>query len=357
MQNKKTVLVAPLDWGIGHATRCIPIIRHLLKSNCEVILASSGKSAILLRTEFPELQFHFIPSYNVEYPLNRSMSFSMLLQLPKIIIAIKSEQKWLVKFLKENKIDAIISDNRYGIYCKNTPSIFITHQLQIQFPFAKSLLNSINSLLLKNFSEVWVPDLEGKQNLSGKLSQIHKLGNKVKFIGILSRFSEIKPVKSAKKYDVCVVISGPEPQRTAFENIILHQLNEFPKIKGIVIRGLEDKPLLVNINEGVEVHSHLSEADFFNALCTSEIVICRSGYSTLMDLTCTGNKAVLVPTPGQTEQEYLAKYHLEKGLYFSMKQNNFSLKKVLENYKLYSGIYTENNQKYKLAINELLNKI
>jgi predicted glycosyltransferase len=357
LQKTKTILVAPLDWGIGHATRCIPIIRYLLACNCKVILASSGKAANLLKVEFPELQLHIIPSYNIEYPINRSMFLSMLLQTPKIINAIKSEQYWLKKFLGKNKIDAIISDNRYGIYSKEVYSVFVTHQLQIQAPFAEGILNTINALCIKKFTEVWVPDCEGELNLSGKLSYANKYDKKIKFIGVLSRFSEILNKEISKKYNICVVISGPEPQRTAFENIVLKQLNEFPELKSVVIRGFENKPLLVSISKGIEVFSHLPENKFFNILCASEIIICRSGYSTLMDFTCTGNKAVLVPTPGQTEQEYLANYHKEKGNFFSMNQKNFSLKIALENYNFYSGIYNENNQNYKLAIDKLLENI
>ncbi|CAG0966323.1 MAG: glycosyltransferase [Bacteroidetes bacterium] len=357
MLKSKIILVASLNWGIGHASRCIPIIRYLIRQNCNIYLASSGKAAELLRTEFPELPLHITPSYNVKYPHNGNMMFSIIGQIPKIIKAIYQEHKWLKDFLKKHNVEAVISDSCYGMWNNKVPSVFITHQLNIQAPFASGIINSINSFFIKKYNEVWVPDDPDTINLSGTLSYFSKQVTNVKYIGILSRFAELQNQEKVLKYDVCAIISGPEPQRTIFESIVLNQLNNFPQLKCVIVRGIENKPLEVQNGNHVIFYSHLSVQPFLEILNSSKIVVCRSGYSTLMDLACTENKAVLVPTPGQTEQEYLAAFHKEKGHYFSMPQVEFNLADVLKYGEHYKGVKFKDSEQYKQVINEWLRSI
>lgn len=361
MTNQKTILVCPLDWGLGHATRCIPIIHSFLKDNHKVIIGTSGKQEALLKQEFPDLPFIELKGYNIEYPENGSMITKMLTQLPKIKKAIDEEHLWLEKVIKEYSIDMIVSDNRYGLWSKKIESILITHQLFIKAPTGEWLLENIVKKYLAKFNEVWIPDVEGENNLSGDLAHKKPLPDNYKFIGILSRFSSLREERSnlIEEYDFMAIISGPEPQRTIFEKLIIEQV-ERTNLKGILVRGLPDEHVFANCEERIRKQSarvndiasssrkfsgfprndeqlktfnHLETAEILNYIQKSKVVISRSGYSTIMDLTTLGKKAILIPTPGQTEQEYLAKYHHNKGNFTMQKQSEFDLKQALEEIK------------------------
>lgn len=320
------VLVAPLDWGLGHATRCIPIIYELLRFGFEVQIAAEGKTKKLLENEFPGLLFLPLKGYEVRYSKNKSLLFfSLFIQLPKLLWRIYYEHKWLKKIVKEKDISMVISDNRLGMYNSTIPCVYITHQLKIKTGnrFTDQLVQKIHYFFINKYSACWVPDNKTENNLAGDLSHPECLPKTpVKYLGSLSRF-EKNTVD--KKYDYLVLISGPEPQRTIFEDLMLEELK---KISGkiILIRGLpgDDKPLIQN-NDKIEIHNHLSSAALNRAILQSGIVICRSGYTSIMDLIKLNQKAILIPTPGQTEQEYLAAYLMQKKMFFSVPQNNFSL--------------------------------
>ncbi|TMI85631.1 MAG: glycosyl transferase family 28, partial [Bacteroidetes bacterium] len=114
---KLRILVAPLDWGLGHATRCIPIIQHLLKADVEVWLAGEGAQEKLLADEFPDLPFLSLHGYRIRYARSAiGLVKNILFQAPKIVKAIRNENKWLAKMIDEHHFDAVISDNRYGLY-------------------------------------------------------------------------------------------------------------------------------------------------------------------------------------------------------------------------------------------------
>ena len=337
MTKQKTILVCPLDWGLGHATRCIPIIQSFLNQNCTVIIGSSGSQKVLLQQEFPNLTFIDLKGYEVEYPKSGSMALKMLLQLPKINKAIKDEQIWLDKIIDEHHIDLVVSDNRYGLWSEKVKSILITHQLFIKAPFGEQLLEKKAQYYFDKFNEIWIPDVEGENNLSGDLSHKKPLPEKFKFIGLLSRFSNKIVTSNVPKscgtyreddnfeFDFMAILSGPEPQRSIFENIILKQIST-TNLKGVLIRGLpETNEKLKMENSNIQVFNHLATEEFLTYVQNSKVVISRSGYSTIMDLAVLGKKAILVPTPGQTEQEYLAKYHFEKGLFYTQKQDEFDL--------------------------------
>ena len=217
MKLKKNILVSPLNWGIGHATRCIPIIKKLQEHNFNVIIASSGRSLDLLIQEFPNLDFIKINDYNIKYYSSLPMTISMLIQIPKILFNIQKENNQLKAIINDFKIDGIISDNRYGMYSNDIPSVFITHQLEIQTPIFKNLIKKINNKLISRFSECWIPDFE-INGIAGKLSRLTNPTKNYKYIGPLSRF--IKK-KSEIKYDVLAIISGPEPQRSILEKTLI----------------------------------------------------------------------------------------------------------------------------------------
>lgn len=350
MQKQKRILICPLDWGLGHATRCIPIIRLLLKKNAEVIIAADGRPLELLKQEFPQLEFISLKGYDINYSANGSMAAKMVFSIPKIYRGIKKEHEALKKIIQKKKIDIVISDNRFGLWSKDVKSIFITHQLMIKAPFAEKLLHRKNLNYITQFDECWVPDAEGNANLSGDLSHKYPLHERTFFIGALSRFYSNKkdfstPPESHRdemttNYDLMAIISGPEPQRSIFEEIITAQIKQL-KIKALIVCGKTEKEESTEINADIKIVSHLKSDEMQSAILNSKIILARSGYSTIMDLSVLGKKAIFIPTPGQTEQEYLAKELMKKGIAFSERQKEFDLQKALtesENYKGFEEI-------------------
>ncbi len=326
---KLCVLVAPLDWGLGHSTRCIPIIKQLQLQGCEVYIVADKKVYSLLKKEFPQTVFLRYKGYEIEYSHNKYFFIAKLLfQIPKIFFRIFQEKRWLKQTIKNYDIDGIISDNRFGMYHKNVPSVYITHQLFIKTgnQFIERLAQKIHFHFIKKFSVCWVPDLE-KNGLAGQLSHPKKLPGNIIYIGPVSRFSKL--FNGEEIYDLLIIISGPEPQRTIFENDIFEELKTVEG-KIFLVRGLpgvNKKP--ANFNH-VIIENHLAARELNDIILKSKMVLCRSGYTSVMDLSVLQKKAILIPTPGQTEQEYLSEYLLEKRYFFSMQQKRFSIKKALE---------------------------
>ena len=320
---KKRVLVAPLDWGLGHATRSIPIIRELQLKGCEVIIASSSDALVLLKAEFPNLDFFELPSYKATYSRTIPLVIKVFLQLPKFLSVKWNEHGEIERIVKEHQIDLVISDNRYGCWTKRVPTVFITHQINIQMPFAlkwmQGIINYFNHRQIRKFGHCWVPDFPNDR-LTGKLTESGKLP--VKFIGMLSRFSKTK-TDDVFDYDYLALVSGPEPQRTIFEQKIRLCFSEL-KGRKILVRGLPGmSEEIVKLSDWDEA-CHLSADKLQHVIEQSELVICRSGYSSVMDLAALGKKAVFVPTPGQTEQEYLADQLMKKRIAYSTEQASFS---------------------------------
>lgn len=325
------ILIAPLDWGLGHATRCIPIINVLIEEGLEVVIAAEGHVATLLQQEFPALVILPLKGYRVRY--NRENGFfllKMLLQFPLVMYTIIYERIWIKKVVSRFKIDAVISDNRFGLYVNKTLCVYVTHQLFIQTGnrFLNKIAQKIHFHFINKFNACWIPDAAGLNNLAGKLSHPESLpACPVQYLGILSR---CKKILTEKKTDLLILLSGPEPQRSIFENNLLKQINN---ITGsiVLVRGLPDNEnILLAENKQLTIHNHLT-ADALNELIQQSVnIITRSGYSTIMDLVTVQQKAILVPTPGQTEQEYLATYLMEKKIFISFPQENFSIQKSLE---------------------------
>jgi UDP:flavonoid glycosyltransferase YjiC (YdhE family) len=330
-QASPKVLIAPLDWGLGHATRCIPIIRELLVQGCEVIIAAEGKVKALLQLEFPGLRFIDLPGYRIEYASSGwGLAVKIVAQIPKILFAIKEEQEWLAKLLATEKIDAVISDNRYGLYHPDVISIFVTHQLLIKAPFkiAEDLLQGLNYQYINEFTECWVPDAAGENNLAGQLSHPDELPDvPVHYIGTLTRFG--KDNTAANEGYLLVLLSGPEPQRTLLENTVLEDINDYTD-PVVLVRGLPESTEEIELPLHVASFNHLPADQLAEKIKGASMVISRCGYSTVMDLVTMQKKSILVPTPGQTEQEYLAARLMEKNLAFCVEQKKFRLKNALE---------------------------
>ncbi|HMO62437.1 MAG TPA: glycosyltransferase [Ferruginibacter sp.] len=322
-------MVAPLDWGLGHSTRCIPIVKELLANNCRVILAADGAAALLLRQEFPGLQHIHLSGYRVRYSRRKSLlPLTMLVQIPKILHRIYKEHRWLKKVVLQYNISGIIADNRFGLYHGGLPCIYITHQLAIQtgFRFTNWLFKKIHYWFIKKFSQCWVPDFAGEPNAAGKLSHPADLPAHVRYIGCISRFEKLQ--HPAIKYEVLVLLSGPEPQRSIFEAMLLKQLMLVNQ-KVLLVRGLPGNTLLPEA-PGIDMVNHLPAPELNAAISSSNVIICRSGYTSIMDLLQMTKKAILVPTPGQTEQEYLAQYLTEKKIFLSQSQKGFSVLNSLQ---------------------------
>ena len=334
MIKKKKILVAPLNWGLGHATRCIPILRALIAENFEPIIASDGEAYKLLNKEFPDLQFVELPSYKIKYAEKaKNFKLKMLWDSPKILNAIKKEKKRTKELVKELALDGIISDNRLGVYSKKVPSVFITHQLNVLTGNTTWFSSEMHQKIIKKFDECWVPDVAGEPNLSGRLGHLKKENPKLKYIGPLSRLERKElPVR----YKLMVIISGPEPQRTLLESNLL---KETQKYKGNVlfVRGkIEDEQHFCQ--EGnVTVYNYMNSTQLETAFNESELVLSRSGYTTVLDLAKLGKKAFFIPTPGQYEQEYLAERLQKENLVPYCKQEDFKIE-MLETVTDFKGL-------------------
>ncbi|HEY2726625.1 MAG TPA: glycosyltransferase, partial [Parafilimonas sp.] len=294
----KKILIAPLDWGLGHATRCLPLISYFLSLNCEVTIAASPTSKALLQTEFPALQFLNLNSYNIIYSRKkRWMPFKILLQTPKILRAVNEEHEWLKNLLATRHFDTIISDNRYGFYSEKVYSVFITHQLQIRtsLNFAKNLVRKQTYKRIDKFNECWVPDFEGNLNIAGELSHPKTLPETpVKYIGMLSRFKS--EVCASNVYKYLIIISGPEPQRTIFEEKIFafaKSCNE----KILIVRGKPEEKNSIEENFNCTIYNHLGTTELEDAFNASEFIISRCGYTSVMEILSLQKKSILIPTP------------------------------------------------------------
>lgn len=339
---QKKFLICVLNWGIGHASRVIPIIKLLQKYNQTIYIASDGDALTFLRLEFPDLEYCELPAYNPIYPKgNSGMMRKILFQMPKFSRAIEQEHVIVERIVKEKRIDIVISDNRYGCYSNRVKSILITHQINIQMPqiygFLEPFVNYFNWQKIKRFYRVWVPDFSDDRNLTGDLTVSNTVGRR--YIGQLSRMEPMPNVE--KKYDILALISGPEPQRGVFENILRSQLHNYSGTS-LLVRGKPDG------TSEIRQHGKTSEVDFLTtealnlAIEQSKMIIARSGYSTIMDLAKLGKQAIFVPTPGQTEQLYLAKKLNTRGLCYYKDQADFKLSKALNKTKLYAGFDSMN---------------
>lgn len=329
---KPRVLVAPLDWGLGHATRCVPVIKALLSQGADVWLAGEGLQKALLKQEFADLPFLQLPGYRVKYATSAfGLTWKMIRQSPKVLSVISEEHKWLRKVINDYQPDAVISDNRYGLYHPEIRSVFITHQLLIKSSAGKwgdKMLQKRNYRYINRFSECWVPDLAGETNLSGELS--HSLlmpAVPVKYIGPLSRFSKKEIIE--KKGHLLLLLSGPEPQRSKLEEILIRDIGHYNGT-ATVVRGLPGNKTFIPSTGMLQFYNHLPAEDLNREMQEAEFIISRSGYSTVMDAMALQKKCIFIPTPGQTEQEYLGQYLMSKRIALCISQKNFSLTSALE---------------------------
>ncbi|OFY56776.1 MAG: hypothetical protein A2X22_00855 [Bacteroidetes bacterium GWF2_49_14] len=329
MAGIKTILVSPLEWGLGHTVRVVPVIARLAEQGHRVIMASDGRSLGFLRLRFPRLEWVKMPFYPVHYSGNRHFLFSLIPQLPGILQAIRKNRLQIRSLIKEHSIDLIICDNRYGLTAPGIPSVFITNQLWLKAPrgihWGEWLGYRIHLRLLRGFSEIWLPDFPGLPNISGIQTHPPQLPAKARYIGPLSRFEGVVPVKpeGAVPPDFLVLLSGPEPQRSILEELMIRLLSEKGK-PAVLLRGLpsadpESGPVIEQTG-CITMISHAGDPHILWYMMEAGTIICRPGNSTVTDLILVGRSAILIPTPGHTEQEYVAGHLAEEGLFQVVKQ-------------------------------------
>ncbi len=320
-------MVAPLNWGLGHATRCIPIIHELLRHGHQPYIASDGVALSLLKKEFPHLPAFELPSYKISYAEKRkNFKLKMIWDSPKVLKAMADEKKAVKRLVKEHCLEGIISDNRLGVFYKKVPCVFITHQLNVLSGNTTWMSSKAHQKIIKKFDACWVPDVEEKPNLTGKLGHLKKSKLNIAYLGPLSRFEKKElPIT----HDLMVLLSGPEPQRTMLEEKLLKELQGFEGNILFVKGKIEDEQVQEEIKteKGRILHYNFMKSDELeSALNQSDKVLCRSGYTTVMDLAKLEKKAFFIPTPGQYEQEYLAKRMQKQGLVPFSSQEDFTVK-------------------------------
>ena len=330
----KKIIVAPLDWGIGHASRCIPIIYHLIQLGKIPILAGQGLSLNLLRAHFPQLPWIHLPGVNITYPKKGPISHHMAKNGIRLFYSIYKEHKILKHIIAIYAIEGVISDSRYGLYSKQIPCVFISHQINIQTKLFSRTFTSIGKWFIRKYTYCFIPDQGESINLSGALSHGKRLPKNCIFIGPLSRFNHLPrvPINTTKAFEIIIILSGPEPQRSIFENTILTQIKAQSNYSILLIQGLPtamDSGEIIWASTTFAYTTHLSSTQLSAYMATCQLVICRSGYSSIMDLVTLRQKAILIPTPGQEEQLYLAHYLEKTDLFYCVEQDLFSINQTI----------------------------
>jgi UDP:flavonoid glycosyltransferase YjiC (YdhE family) len=337
------VFVSPLNWGLGHSTRDIPIIEELLQRGHEVTVGTSGNSLALLQRECPECNFILFKDYPAPYSDSRFFLPHFVAGIPGLLRAFAVERKRLGQILAENKFDMIISDNRMCVYSSKTPSYFISHQLRYSmpgylYPF-EVMTMPFNSFFHSKFLGVIVPDINPNgcsNNLSGKLcrSNMNATNRRVYYAGILT---STKKMAVDRDLDFLAIASGPEPQRTRLEEIILSQVQKLPGEK-VILLGSPQKDSHTRLDEHTTVHSYVSTEEKTELMNRARFIIARSGYTTMMELAELETRhGLFTPTPGQTEQEYLSRYYARKGWFLSRSQYKLKLAEDVEEAMQYRG--------------------
>lgn len=326
-------MVAPLDWGLGHATRCIPIIRELELLGATPILGGSGNSLQLLQQEFRTLESIELPDYQVSYPQGKNMAGHFIFEAPRLLRRIGLENQVLQSKIKEHQLDAVISDSRFGLWTNQVPTAFVSHQLWIRSPFLQGLVRYLNKQYIQRFGACWIPDFAENNNLAGALSHPSLEKPVCTYVGPLSRFKS--GIATETQWDHIAIVSGPEPQRGKLEKLLNEQLSVLEG-KHLMVCGIPGKRVERQVGN-LKVVNHLTAVELEAAINQAAHVICRSGYSSLMDLAVLGKPALLIPTPGQTEQEYLAHLAMDQDHYHTVEQDQLDLSKDLEKSKALHG--------------------
>lgn len=358
IKNVKNILIAPLDWGLGHTTRCVPLIRYILQLGHNVLFAGNESQRAYMQATIPGITCLHLDGYNVSYTQNaNTFMLKIMQQVPSILRVIKEEYKWLKKIVAEHNIDAVISDNRYGLYHTNIPCVIMTHQLQVLSGkgwLVDELVRRVHSNYLEKFDECWVVDVPEQPGLAGKLSHPDKLPANCKYMGLLS---QLQPTQEDKNGYLLVLLSGPEPQRGMLSATLWAKLSDYNG-RVVFVEGNKDAVEPTSIPGHITYYKLLTHDRLEATLNGADLVICRSGYSTVMDLVRLRKKAILIPTPGQTEQQYLAENLQERNWFMTKPQSSFNLHTALstaEGFPFLNDL-SDTFDDYKVVLNSWLNK-
>jgi hypothetical protein len=329
----EVVLASPLEWGLGHTARLVPFIREAMEEGHRVILAADGRSLDFLRYRFPALEWVRMPFYPVRYPSDGKFIRKLLPQIPGMIRAIRRNRKQLGRLVAEYGITRVISDNRYGLHHKGVHSVFITSQLWLMAPrgwhFGEGWVYLLHRLAIRKFTEIRIADYGHEPSLTGQLTHPRHLPRRAVYIGPVSRFRGMTPAEPRQplSFDVLALVSGPEPQRTLFEDL-LRKVFSRTHTKALILRGLpptspDGEPTAHTVGNLVSL-DHAPDGELLWYIIKADLVICRPGISSLSDLDCLGKEAILVPTPGQTEQEYMAAHLAAAGRFRMIHQEQLA---------------------------------
>jgi predicted glycosyltransferase len=298
---------------------------------------------VLLKENFPDLPQLPLPGYRITYSSSGgTFVLKIVSQIPKILGAIHRERQWLREAQARHRFDLVISDNRYGLKINGLKSVIMTHQLQIMTGLgaaADSLMRRLHYRMLEKFDECWVVD-EQKNGLAGALSHPEQLPSNAHYLGLLSQLQPPAAFAQPRHDNLLILLSGPEPMRSILEEKLIQQASSLTDYHFHIVAGNPSGQAYTRLPAHITYTTHANAQVLATALADVQLVICRSGYSTLMDLAVLGKKALLIPTPGQSEQEYLAGYLLAEGIALSRKQAEVDLRKDIAKALDYPGFTT-----------------
>lgn len=294
----------------------------------------------MLKKNFPDLPQLLLPGYGITYSSSGgTFVLKLLSQIPKILRAIHRERKWLHDTQATHQFDLVISDNRYGLKIEGLKSVILTHQLQIMTGFgpgADSVMRRMHFRMLEKFDECWVVDTQENGGLAGALSHPRQLPANSHYIGQLSQL--LAPVAPEQHNNsILILLSGPEPMRGILEEIMLQQAALAIDYHFHIIAGNPSGRAPAHLPAHITHTAYANTQELAYALARARLVVCRSGYSTLMDLAMFEKKALLIPTPGQSEQEYLAMHLQTRGVALSKRQGEINLSKDIPEALGYKG--------------------
>ena len=330
MTKQQNILICPLEWGLGHAGRMIALAAKLREMNYNILFGAGEKHLSFLRNEMPGLTYINFPGFSPGYSRFLPQYLALLLKIPLLLYHIIHEHIRLKRIIPEYAIDIVISDNRFGLWNRRIKTVYVTHQPLIPLP---KLFNrfefigvTLHRMVISRYSLCFIPDLPGDLNISGRLSHGVRLPQNVRFTGILSRFSGITSSgieNPAGFRHNTVILSGPEPQRGIFGKKLTDILKD-KEHPAVILGGKSDKPADMIRSGNIVYFNHLSGPAMKEVINGSEAIISRSGYTTIMELISLNCSALLIPTPGQTEQEYLARYLADKGWFTTITQKEIN---------------------------------
>ena len=361
LQEIKNILICPLEWGLGHAGRMIPVAAELLATGNNVFIGSGKEHTDLFKNELNGLSYIHFPGFRIKYSRWLPQYVKIILSAPSFLYHILKEHRQLKSIIKEYSIDIVISDSRLGLWNNDITTAFVTHMVSVPYPRSLRFLEKaglpIMRKIFSRFDLCYIPDLPGETNLSGKLSHGMDYPSNTRFVGLLSRFGRV-PAETTLiqgKYYCTVILSGPEPQKSMLREKAIRIVERSGKLSVILEARPGEKRESVTRGSVIFI-SHLPAAEMKTTILESEHIITRSGYTTLMELVTIGRSALIIPTPGQAEQEYLADLMAERGWFASVRQNSLKDDIILPDpdAKWPSGLYEESRLLLKEALKELL---